>query len=256
MTPEANSPGAALASMMRLHMLRMRRSKRVWWAAVLMLAATLYVIITRYVSPVAIPTQSVAESIKNLFFAFAVFALPFFFQSSVLSNEIQTRTLPYLTSRPVGRIPMLLGKYLCNAALVAVLLTAGMLLLHVGSYATLPTALFEEVPFLLRSTLALVALSFVYGAVCICLATIAPKANIMLTILYFLVIEIGFGRSPGMFGFASLNKYARTLAGVHDATTPIASHSVSATVLLAALVFFLTVAAVVVQNTEFRNSSN
>ena len=247
-----------LGPTLRLSALRLRRSRKLWLAVALVVASLLAFLVTRYGSAVALPIDMVQKSIGSFFFGFLVFVLPLVFHAALISDEVDQKTLPYRTSRPTGRIPMMLGKYIANTILVWALLTAGLLILHFGAFATLPTALVEQFGFTLRALATLLLLSATYGALCAAFGALFPRASWLLSIVYFLVVEAGLGLFPGGLRSLSLNYHARALANA-----PTANHArfadpdtaISIAVIFGAWLLFASVALIVVHNTEYRTGA-
>ncbi|MBN2207189.1 MAG: ABC transporter permease [Candidatus Aminicenantes bacterium] len=64
--------------------------------------------------------------IMTFFLQFLVLILTLFFGTSVLSEEVEGRTLTYLVTRPVSKAALLVGKYLAYSLIVSVLVWTGL----------------------------------------------------------------------------------------------------------------------------------
>ncbi|MBC7348395.1 MAG: ABC transporter permease [Candidatus Aminicenantes bacterium] len=69
--------------------------------------------------------QVVFQNFLMVFFLqFLIVLLGLFYGSSLVVEELDNRTLPYLTSRPLGRASMVMGKYLAYLSLTTIMLVS------------------------------------------------------------------------------------------------------------------------------------
>ncbi len=108
-----------------------------------------------------------AKVMLSLYFQLLVPVLALFFGSSIVNEELDNKTLVYLTTVPVPRRSVLLGKYLAAALLAALLIGVGFLLCFLGgSFTRLddPAAWQELAVFLGTALLALFCYSALFTA--------------------------------------------------------------------------------------------
>lgn len=73
--------------------------------------------------------QVVFQNFLMVFFLqFLIVLLGLFYGSSIVVEELDNRTLPYLTSRPVRRMAIILGKYLAYLSLTTIMLFSAVFL--------------------------------------------------------------------------------------------------------------------------------
>ncbi len=134
---------------------------------------------------------------------------------SMIRDELQAGTLPFLVTRPLSRARLLLLKYLAHVAwlelmlaLNAVLLTAAGLSLRLDG--ALPLGLW-----LLGVQTALIP---AFTAVSVLLG-LASKRYVLLGVLYGAIVEIGFGQIPTNLNVLSLSRHFEALLGTCPALT-------------------------------------
>lgn len=69
-----------------------------------------------------------SNMIMVFYLQFFILILALFFGSSVCSEEIESKTLTYLTTRPVGKSAVVLGKYAAYLLLMSFIVVAGIIL--------------------------------------------------------------------------------------------------------------------------------
>lgn len=73
--------------------------------------------------------QVIFQNFLMVFFLqFLIVLLGLFYGSSIVVEELDSRTLPYLTSRPVRRMAIIIGKYLAYLSLTSIMLVLAVLL--------------------------------------------------------------------------------------------------------------------------------
>jgi len=212
--PPVPGLGAATAAVFRLQVTRLVRGKKLRLGALVTGLVVLAVLAGRYAQDTMEASAVVEEGISLGFFTMLVYLVPFLLTSGSIAEEVESRTFTYLSTRPIGRLALTLGKYLAGVALGAGLLVAGLLLLHVGAYLTTPTPMIDELPSTLRAIGAVLLLTLLYGAICMFWGAIATEAAGIVSFLYLAVVEFAFGLLPGIFRFISMNYHASQLAGL------------------------------------------
>ena len=108
-----------------------------------------------------------AKVMLSLYFQLLIPVLALFFGTSIVNDELDNKTLVYLTTVPVPRRAVLLGKYLAAVLLAALLVVAGFLLCFLAASLTRlgDIAAWEELGlFLGTSLLALFCYSSLFTA--------------------------------------------------------------------------------------------
>lgn len=191
------------------------------------------------------------------FFKLLVFLLPFLFTSGAISEELESRTFAFVSSRPVSRAAVAVGKWAAGTALSIGLLAGSAILLHLVALATDPAALVEGFPDTLRSVAALSLLAACYGAMCLLWSALVPEASGVVSGLYLGVIEWMCGYAPGSIRWISMNYLGRSMAGLEPGGLfPELAPAVDAVVAVPAIggvtVLFGFFAALVVAHSELR----
>jgi ABC-type transport system involved in multi-copper enzyme maturation permease subunit len=212
--PPAPSSFAATKAIFRLQWRRLIRGKKLQLAAGVIGLVLLAVLAARYAGEGADAAEVVQKGTTLGFFTLLVYLIPFLLTSGAIAEEVESRTFTFLSSRPVGRLAIALGKYAAGVAMAAGLLGAGMLLLHVGSFLTTPSLMIDELPATLRSTGALMLLTLLYGAICMFWGALVPEAGGIVSFLYLGIMEFALGFVPSVFRFVSMNYHATQIAGL------------------------------------------
>jgi ABC-type transport system involved in multi-copper enzyme maturation permease subunit len=262
--PPVPSLGRAVAAVFRMQATRTLRGKKLRLAIVALGVVLAGALAARYLlrDPDA---ERLAAAVKNDidygFLHLLVYLLPFLFASGSIAEEVEGRTLAYVVARPVSRLALVLGKYLCAVAFVVPLLVGGILLLHAGALVTSPAQLGELLPGTLRAAGATALLACAYVALCMFWGTLAVEAAGIVSTLYLAVVEFGFSLVPGIFRCLSLNYLAQQLAGMDKGgpalfleITPDVAPAVAGPVLGGATFLFLALAWAATAGNEFRFS--
>jgi len=255
--PPAPSFAASLSAVSRLSLRRLARGHKLRLGLVsssLVLAA---VVAARYGTDAGTAEGALDSGLRYGFFGLLGYLLPFLFTAGSMAEEVEGRTLPFLTVRPIGRIAIALGKYLTGSGAAALLLVASLLLLHALVYASSPAALVEALPGTLRAACALALLAFVYGGICSFWGAVVPEVGGVVATLHLAIVEFLFGWMPGVFRLVSMSFYARQLAGLEKGglmpdTVPDVPALLAAGLLLVSAIALAGLSAIVVQVSELR----
>ncbi len=215
--PPAPSFFSGVGAVMRLSMLRTLRGRKLRVALVAAVIVIVFPAVVALLEEDADAAEVVSGGIDWGFFRLLVYLLPVLFTSGVIGEEVEERTLHFLTMRPVSRSAIALGKYLVGALTSLAVLWAGLILLHVIGYATSPTLMIDQAPETARAGGALTILVFVYSSVCLLWGALVPEAGGMLSLVWLGFIEWILGFFPGIIRFASMNYWARELGGLERA---------------------------------------
>lgn len=255
--PPAPSLGAGIAAVFRLQWTRLVRGKKLRLGGIAVALVVLAVIAARYAQDTAASPEVMRAGIKLGFFTMLVFLVPFLLTSGAIAEEVESRTLAYLSSRPVTRFAITMGKYLAGAGASVALLVGGLLLMHVGTFLTEPGPMVDELPTTLRAAGSITLLTLLYAAICTFWGSVATEAAGIVSALYLAIVEFAFGWLPGIFRFVSMNYLATQLAGLPKAgLAPQLVPDVAVWVPVAAIVpmtaLFLLLAWLVVSTSEYR----
>lgn len=129
MTARRLSTGAALATLARVTLLRARRGKALWIAALIAALPVAYAAIAR-AQHAGIDADDIFQRVLPIYAL-----LPAMLVGSSIGDEIEQRTTTYLWSRPLARWTVLAGKLLALAPVVAAYGVVGWLLaLKLGGF--------------------------------------------------------------------------------------------------------------------------
>lgn len=254
-TPKPDFLSGMLAAF-RLHSRRTLRGRKLRFAVIALVLVVGATLIARYASDVADPEALLQSAVRLGFFGLLGYLLPFLFHAGAIAEEVETRTLPFLLIRPTSRVALTLGKYLSGTAFSVALLAAGVLVLHVGTYATTPTAMIENLGESLRLTGGLALLALAYGAICLFFSALITEASGLMSTLYLGCIEFGLGMMPFALRFVSMNYWATQVAGLPKGgflpdTVPDVETWIGLVAILATTLLFLLGSALVVRTSQF-----
>lgn len=214
--PPVPGLGRSIAVTTRLQLKRFSRGKKLRLAVVALVLVVAGIITARYLGEDT-DAETVAKAVHNGlergFLRLLVYLLPFLFASGVIAEEVEGRTLGFLTARPVSRWALGAGKYFASIALAVPLLAIGILVVHVACFATLPGSLVDEFPKTLRVMGAVSLLACCYAAFCMLWGAIAVEAAGIVATLHLAVLEFGMSLVPGPIRLLSMNYIASQLAG-------------------------------------------
>jgi ABC-type transport system involved in multi-copper enzyme maturation permease subunit len=191
------------------------------------------------------------------FFKLLAFLLPFLFTSGAIAEEVESRTFAYVSSRPVSRAAIAIGKWAAGATLSVALLAGSALVLHLVALATDPAALVEGFPATLKAIGALTLLGLCYSAICLFWGAMVPEAAGIVSGLYLGVVEWILSFAPGSVRYVSMNYLARQIAGqepggLFPEIAPVVDAWVAAGVIGGVTVLFVFFAVLVVSLSELR----
>jgi len=198
----------------RLSAKRVIRGRKLRVAAVAAFVVVLFPAVVALLESDAIAVDVVRGGIKWGFFRLLVFLLPILFASGVIGEEVEGRTLHFLTMRPVNRGAIALGKFLVAAAASIAVLWAALLLMHVVSFATAPTQMIEQLGDTARAGGAASLLVVTYCGICLFWGSLVPEAGGMVSVIWLGFVEFFLGLMPGAVRFASMSHFAQELAGI------------------------------------------
>lgn len=260
--PPVPSIGHGIGVTMRLQLKRFSRGKKLRLAVVALVLVIAGIVAARYLGENP-DTETVATAVQNGldrgFLRLLVYLLPFLFASGVVAEEVEGRTLGFLTARPVSRWALGAGKYLASITLAVPLLAAGMLIVHLACFATLPGALVDELLRTLRVIGACSLLACCYAAFCMLWGAVAVEAAGIVATLHLAVLEFGMSLVPGPIRLLSMNYIASQLAGLEksglfaDMTPAVPPLTASIVLTVVTLVFF-GLSLLAVATSEFRFS--
>ena len=206
--------GTAVAAHARLGFVRTVRGRKLRLGVIATALVVIAAVASCYLADEAEPAEVVKTAVRLGFFWMLAFLLPFLFASGAIAEEVENRTLTFLATRPAGRLALTLGKLIVSWTFSAGLLVSGVLVLHVGSYATTPSDMIDELGDSMRYAGALALLSACYCAICLFWGALVVEASGLVSTLHLASVEFVFGFLPGVARFASMNYFCQELAGL------------------------------------------
>jgi len=197
----------------------------------------------------------------TLYFQLLIPVLALFFGSTIVNDELDNKTLVYLTTVPVRRRTVLLGKYLAAWLLAALLIVSGFLLCFlVASFTRLgDVAAWQELGLFLGT--ALLAL-FCYSALFTALGAFMKK-SILLGLFFVFGWESVVQYFPGVTQKFTIIHWVKSLLPVIPNQNSILTFQLqssppleSVTMLLGAGLLFLTIAVFIFARKEYILSDN
>ena len=251
------SGGRVLLATFRLRARRLLRGRRVWLGIAAVVLIDVAIIATRFAAQEVELKALFNDGVTLGYFGLLVYLVPFLLCSGAIAEEVEARTLPFLTTRPVPRPLLAMSQFAAGAAYAVGLLGIGLLLLHLVVFASDATALVDGFPSTLRQVGSLSLLAILYGAICAFWGTIVPEASGVVSAIFLAVFEFGFGVLPDRFRFASMNFWGRELAGLDRGgmfaeSVPEVALWVAPIPIGIELVVFLGLTALVMSTSEFR----
>lgn len=217
MAPPVPSFGAAVATTIKLTLVRFVRGRKLRLALLATALVVLAAVSARYAAgdDAGIEPEDLVDAAVRLgFFDLLCYLVPYLFAAGAISEEAESRTLPYLLMRPASRTALTIGKWLAASITSCVVLAVGVLLVHVGAWATDPGHMIDEIGSTLEIVGALCLLSFFYSAVCLFFGALVIEAGGLLSIVYMAFMEFFVGSMPVVARVASMNYLATQLAGL------------------------------------------
>ncbi|MDD8012913.1 MAG: ABC transporter permease subunit [Acidobacteriota bacterium] len=197
----------------------------------------------------------------SLYFQLLIPVLALFFGSSIVNDELDNKTLVYLTTVPVRRRSVLLGKYLAALLLAALLIIAGFLLCFLAASLTRlgDAAVWEELGLFLGTSL--LALSC-YSALFTALGAFMKK-SILSGLFFVFGWESVVQYFPGVTQKFTIVHWVKSLLPIPPGQNSFLSFQLqpspaleSVLVLLAASLLFLYLAIFIFERKEYILSDN
>ncbi len=230
-----------MRAVLRFEWRRARASRRIWLAIAVGVLVLFCIGATRYAVAGSDPVAVFRAGLRWGGFRLMVFVLPFLFATGIVSEEVEHRTMVYLTTRPVSRLGLGLGKFLVASAFTGGFTVAFILLLHVICFATAPTPMVGELAFTLKACAVALALSMSYCGVCFAASACVPGAPGVISAIYLGGFEFAASFAPGIIRMISSNFHAQEVLGYEAAgILPESVPSVSVTASVAVLFIPLT----------------
>lgn len=256
MSVPAPDLGSSVLAVYRIAWTRLVRGRKLLLGAGATLLIVVASVATRYLATDATPSDTIEGGVRIGFFGMLAYLLPFLCASGAISEEVESRTFPYLAMRPTGRFALTLGKWLAAASMASLVLAIGVVVLHVAVWATEPSEMIERMPGTLRIMGSLVLLTFCYSAICLFWGALVVEAAGVMAALHLAFLEFAIGSLPGAFRFGSMNYLASQLAGLPKGGfrpdwVPDIETWICGVVVSLVMVVFLGLAALVVESSEF-----
>lgn len=214
MSPPAPGFIASTVAVARLTLLRTLRGRKLRVAGAASLVVILFPAVVALLEDGADPAAVVRGGIDWGFFRLLVFLLPILFTSGSIGEEVEGRTLHFLSMRPVSRAAIALGKYVVGAGAALAVMWTALVLLHVVGFATSPTLMIDQLDETARAGGSASLLVLAYSGICLLWGALVPEAAGMLSVVWLGFVEWFMALLPGVLRFLSLNHFARELAGL------------------------------------------
>ena len=249
------------------------RRRRTWLMALLVTLPAALPPLAAY-SPMGPPARAeeLFDATAQFIYLLAIAPLmALVFGCSLLSEEIEGRTLPLLLSRAAPRSAIVLGKYAAYVIVSVAIVAASCALTYASFVWFLRLEAMAYAGLLCRYVLLFALALLTYGALCVAVSTVA-KHPVVVTALFIFGWEKLVAALPGYADFLTLQKYVlRLLPDVSfnrieiekvelppelmRAVYPV-SAGMSVAALLGAVIVFLTIACLVVRSREFVTASS
>ena len=144
MTNPIPSTGRIFRAMFRMRARRLRRGRRVWLGVAAVALIDVAIAVTRFSVTDADPLELFRDGVTLGYFGLLVYLVPFLLCSGAVAEEVEGRTLSFLTTRPIPRGLLTMGQFAAGAAYAVALLALGTLALHLVVFATDATLLVDE----------------------------------------------------------------------------------------------------------------
>jgi hypothetical protein len=175
---------------------------------------------------------------------------------SIIRDEIQSDTLRFLTTRPLKRAGLFLGKYCCQVLWLECLAAVHGLLLYASGFAReTPGAIWTMSSFFVAQFLAV----FAWGALSALLGLITRR-YLLLGLAYGFIVEVGIGRIPTNVNSVALTRHLQGFLGHNPVLGQLYDWApqnlwISVGALLVAVVVFLLAGAVLFTFREYHHAT-
>lgn len=214
---------AALATLARVTLLRLLRSRSLWVSA---LIASLPILLALILRSKASEALNAVDLVNTL----VMVLVPAMFVASSVGEEIEDRTTTYLWSRPMPRWTIIAGKLLAlvPASLVLVVPAATL----AGRIAGGGQTGFWQITGTAASVLAISAGVVTFTMIAAALGVLVPKHGMALAIVYGVIVDIFLGGLPTALGNISVTNQVRLIATDVAVVAPLITLAVIATLWL------------------------
>jgi ABC-type transport system involved in multi-copper enzyme maturation permease subunit len=205
-----------MRALVRLQLRQMLGGKRKFLGILILLLPILLTFAIRAaggpgVRGASVDAQRIQEAfyLVFLFSMFALFAnvlLSLLYATSLVSQELEAKTLTYLFSRPLPKWKILTGQYLATASVVAVGSCAA------AALAWIVSGFPEGTRGLLAVLVPCAVGAFAYGALFCLIGLLAPRKSIPVGFVYAIAVEGFCSWIPAAINQATINHHLRALA--------------------------------------------
>ncbi len=245
-------------ALIALERLRIQRGSSLWLGFALAALIASAGVAARYASG---QSGAIETSIDLGLSHLLAYLLPYLFCSGMIAEEVSARTLGFLTSRPVPRAQIVIGKWIVGTAACAAVLLAACLVLHIGGTITQPSELARALPHTLGTWCALVLQTGVYAALGLFYGALAPSAAAALLAFHLLFLEAALSLAPGPLRLLSLAHHSAELAdlprhGIMSESVRMLPGFAHALVLCFVIAALLATAIAIFKRSEYRASEH
>jgi ABC-type transport system involved in multi-copper enzyme maturation permease subunit len=253
-----HDPPGGLESMRLLASLSLRRARRgrLFWLTAGILALPVAASLLALVSG-----HGGLPFFDQLLDVFLRYLTPFIMAlhaSATVAEEVQGKTITYLFSRPVARWTLPIGKYLGNLVFNMMLLLIALAAIYLLAMIGERGGLFLELPRLAMGLFAVALAAVLFGAMATAFGTMVTGFPFVATLIYILIVEVGFSFVPGWFKVTAMTVHLRAIAGLYHPkesmwlSDPQLTMAVSLPVVLTISAGWLLIAIAWVSSTEYR----
>jgi len=146
------------------------------------------------------------ERVSGMFVFHILALMAAIVSTTIMSQEVEQKTIVYLVTRPVARWKYMIFRYLACSLVVAGLSVLALLLTSVGSFGL------SANDALMKDVAALVIGAFAYCSLFMLVGLLFNRAMIM-CLLFAFGWETLVPNMPGQMGYLSINSYLQAIAG-------------------------------------------
>lgn len=188
------------------------RRRRTWLLALLVMLPALVPLLAAY-NPSESPTyaEETFDAIAQFLYVLTIAPLmALVFGCSLLSEEIEARTLPLLLARAAPRPAIVLGKYVAFVSVSAMMVLASFTLTFASSVYFTGIGLSDYAGLFGKFCVLVVVALIAYGAFCVAVSTLT-KHPVVVSALFIFGWEKLVAALPGYADFLTLQKYVLRL---------------------------------------------
>jgi ABC-type transport system involved in multi-copper enzyme maturation permease subunit len=209
-TPRTLNPGSQIATIYTTDLRRLLFARKTLVLLCVQLLPVIFALIYVFLEDID-GLSMFSETVEGVMFPFLIPLAAVFYGGPTLVDEMEGKTLTYLTLRPVPKPALFLGKWLAGATvavgLVLVPVLSLLAIVAVASGGSIGTSFLTIAQILMATVLGTAALTAIFAA----LGALVAK-SLFAGILYFVVVELIFSVLP-VVELLSVRFHMRNAAG-------------------------------------------